>query len=219
MGKKYLTVPTGGGMSRNIYRICVSDPAAAVRLNGSPITYPLINNFYYEIPAAANPLKIESDLPITVAQYITSQGACQNSQPGDPEVIYLSPVEQNISTVIWNATPNSAITSHYFSVVIPNSGTAISSFKLDGVPVNPSLFTVHPRDPAYSYLTQSVGAQQRKIESDSGFNAIAYGYGDFESYGYNAGTNVRDLYQRVGVTTLYSIDPSPFSLHRITLQI
>lgn len=208
-GKKYLTVPTGGNMTRNIYRICVSDPSAKVRLNGTPITYSLINNFYYEIPAGANPLKIESDIPITVAQYITSQGACENGDPGDPEVIYLSPIEQNISSVIWNATPNSAIKAHYYSVVIANSGTAISSFKLDGVPVNPALFAVHPQDPAYSYLTQSVGAQQRKIESDSGFNAIAYGFGDFESYGYNAGTNVRDLYQRVGVTTLYSIEPSP----------
>jgi gliding motility-associated-like protein len=208
-GKNYLTVPTGGGTSRNIYRICVSDPAAIVKLNGSPIGFPLINNFYYEIPAAANPLKIESNLPVTVAQYITSQAACGNSGKGDPEVIYLSPVEQNISEVIWNATPNSAITSHYFSVIIPNAGTAISSFKLDGAPVSPSLFTVHPQDPAYSYLTQSVGSLQRKIESDSGFNAIAYGFGDFESYGYNAGTNVRDLYQRVGITALYSIEPSP----------
>ena len=207
-GKKYLTVPTGGAMPFNIYRVCVSDPTAVVKLNGVPITYPLINNFYYEIPATNVPQKIESNLPITVAQYITSQNACGNGNPGDPEVIYLSPVEQNISKVIWNATPNFLILNHYYSVVIPNTGTAISSFKLDGVPVSPALFTVHPQDPGYSYLTQSVGALQRKIESDSGFNAIAYGYGTTESYGYNAGTNVRDLYQQVGVTSQYSIEAS-----------
>ena len=208
-GKKYLTVPTGGAMPFNIYRICVSDPTAVVNLNGVPITYPLINNFYYEIPETQDPQKIESNLPITVAQYITSQNACGNGTPGDPEVIYLSPVEQNISKVIWNATPNFLILFHYFSVVIPNTGTAISSFKLDGVPVSPALFTIHPQAPGYSYLIQSVGALQRKIESDSGFNAIAYGYGNTESYGYNAGTNVRDLYQQVGVTSQYSIESSP----------
>ncbi len=207
-GKKFLTVNTGG-LINNIYRVCVSDPSAAVMLNGAPVTLPLINNFYYEIPATSAPQKIESNLPITVAQYITSQAACLNGSPGDPEVIYLSPVEQNISKVIWNATPNFAITNHYYSVVIPNTGTAISSFKLDGVAVNPALFTVHPRDPGYSYLTQSVGSLQRRIESDSGFNAIAYGFGSAESYGYNAGTNVRDLYQRVGVTSQYSIEPAP----------
>ncbi len=213
-GKKFLTVSTGS-QPNNIYRICVSDPAAAVTVNGAPVGVPLVNNFYYELPATPLPQKIESTLPITIAQYITSVGACGNPSggtppiPGDPEVIYLSPVEQNISKVIWNATPNFAITTHFYSVVIPNTGTAISSFKLDGVAVNPALFTVHPQDPGYSYLTQNVGPLQRIIESDSGFNAIAYGFGTVESYGYNAGTNVRDLYQRVGVTSQYSIEPAP----------
>ena len=208
-GKKFLTVNTGG-LINNIYRIGVSDPSAVVSVNGTVLSLMgLTNNFYYEIAATPVPQKITSNLPITVAQYITSQNACGNGGPGDPEVIYLSPVEQNISKVIWNATPNFLINTHYYSVVIPNTGTAISSFKLDGVPVNPALFTVHPQDAGYSYLTQSVGSQQRRIESDSGFNAIAYGFGSAESYGYNAGTNVRDLYQRVGVSSQYSIEPSP----------
>jgi gliding motility-associated-like protein len=208
-GKKYLTSQTGGSLPNNIYRVCVSDQSAVVTLNGGPIPYPLVNNFYYEIPATSMPLKIESNLPITVAQYITSQGACGNGNPGDPEMIYLSPVEQNISKVLWNATPNFNILSHYFNVIISNTGTAISSFKLDGIPVNPALFTVHPQDPAFSYLIQSVGAGQRRIESDSGFNAIAYGFGSAESYGYNAGTNVKDLYQQIGVSSQYGIETTP----------
>ena len=133
-GKKFLTVNTGG-LINNIYRIGVSDPAAVVSVNGTALSsMGLTNNFYYEIAATSVPQKIESNLPITVAQYITSQNACGNGGPGDPEVIYLSPVEQNISKVIWNATPNFLINTHYYSVVIPNTGTAISSFKLDGVP-------------------------------------------------------------------------------------
>ena len=194
-GKKFLTAPTSS-LNNNVYRVCVLDPAAAVTLNGAPIPYPLTNNFYYEVPVTTLPMKIESDLPITVAQYIASQGACgnpnSNSNPGDPEVIYLSPVEQNISKVLWNATPNFNILEHYYNVVIPNGGTAISSFKLDGVAVSPALFTVHPQDPAYSYLsTQLANSGVHTIESDSGFNAIAYGFGSAESYGYNAGTNIK----------------------------
>ena len=194
-GKKFLTVPTSS-LNYNLFRICVSDPLAQVLLNGVPITYPLVNNFYYEIPATNVPLKIESNLPITVSQYITSQGYCGNpssgSSPGDPEVIYLSPVEQNISRVLWNATPNFNINEHYYNVVIPNAGTGISSFKLDGVTVSPALFTVHPQDPNFSYLsTQLAASGVHNIESDSGFNAIAYGFGSAESYGYNAGTNIK----------------------------
>lgn len=212
-GKKYLTTRTGStsplSLINNIFRICVTDPATVVTVNGAPIAVPLQNNFYYEIAATSQPLMIEADLPINVAQYITSQGACGNGTPGDPEVIYLSPVEQNIAKVIWNATPNFNITSHYYNVVIPNGGTAISSFKLDGVAVNPALFTVHPQDPSFSYLVANVTAGQHRIESDSGFNAIAYGFGSAESYGYNAGTNIRDLYNFLSPLNPLSIVPDP----------
>ncbi len=212
-GKKFLTAPTSS-LNHNIYRICVSNPATSVLLNGNPITVPLTNNFYYEIDATTVPLKIEADLPITVAQYITTQGTCgnpaANTNPGDPEVIYLSPVEQNIAKVLWNATPNFNITQHYYNVVIPNTGTAISSFKLDGVSVNPSSFTVHPQDPAFSYLSEQLTASGvHIIESDSGFNAIAYGFGQAESYGYNAGTNIRDLYNFLQPVNPWSLVSDP----------
>jgi gliding motility-associated-like protein len=206
-GKKYLTVPAAAGNSFNIYRVCVSDPATLVTINGTATALPLQGNFYYEIPATNQPQRIEADKPILVAQYFTSQNQCGNSTPGqlgDPEVIYLSSVEQNINKVLWNATPNYQITQHYFNVVIPNAGTAISSFRLDGAAVLPSSFINHPQAPGYSYLSLPVNAGQHIIQSDSGFNAIAYGYGNAESYGYNAGTNIKDIYQFVSVNNQYA---------------
>jgi gliding motility-associated-like protein len=196
-GKKYLTTPAGGNMSNTIYRVCVTDPTTIVTLNGGPIGVPLQNNFYYQIPATNAPLRIEADKPICVAQYFTSQNHCGNGNPGDPEVFYLSPVEQNIDKVIFNSTPNTPgnITQHFFNVVIPNTGTAISSFRLDGFPVSPAQFLPHPQAPGYSYMVMAVSPGQHTIQSDSGFNAIAYGFGNAESYGYNAGANVKDLYQ------------------------
>lgn len=194
-GKKYLTTPAGGNMPFSIYRVCVSDPTTIVTLNGGPIGVPLQNNFYYQISATNQPLRIEADKPICVAQYFTSQNNCGNGSPGDPEVFYLSPLEQNINKVIFNSTPNAIITQHFFNVVIPNTGTAISSFQLDGAPVAPGSFLPHPQAPGYSYLIMAVSPGQHTIQSDSGFNAIAYGFGNAESYGYNAGANVKDLYQ------------------------
>lgn len=206
-GKKYLTAPAFGNQAFNIYRVCVSDPATIVRINGAVTGLPLQNNFFYEIPATNQPQMIEADKPVMVAQYFTSQNACGNGNPGDPEVIYLSSVEQNISSVLWNATPNFAITGHYFNVVIPNTGTAISSFRLDGAPVGG--FVPHPQDANYSYLRMNISAGPHRITSDSGFNAIAYGFGNAESYGYNAGTNIKDLYQQIGVATEYGIETTP----------
>ncbi|MEI7736866.1 MAG: IgGFc-binding protein, partial [Ferruginibacter sp.] len=186
-GKKYLTVPANGNQAYNFYRVCVSNPATVVKINGVVTALPLQNNFYYEIPATNQPQMIEGDSAIMVAQYFTSQGACGNGTTGDPEVIYLSAVEQNINRVLWNATPNFLITAHDFNVVLPNSGTAVSSFTLDGLPVTG--FLPHPQDANYVYLKKTVTQGFHVIQSDSGFNAIAYGFGNAESYGYNAGTN------------------------------
>jgi len=211
-GKNYLTVPTAG-MPFNYFRIAVSDPTAVVKLNGVTLTG-LINNFYYQFGVTNQPNYIQSDKPIMVAQYITTTGACGNnvgipSGEGDPEVIYLSPIEQNIANVLLYATPHFAINEHFISVLIPNGGTAISSFRLDGTPVAPGLFVVHPQNGNYSYLQYQLTQGTHTIRSDSGFNASAYGYGSFESYGYNAGTNIKDLYQQIGVSTQYGIETTP----------
>ncbi|MEJ8819939.1 gliding motility-associated C-terminal domain-containing protein [Lacibacter sp. H407] len=213
-GKKYLTATASNPQSFNLYRVCVSTAATVVRVNGvalSPAT--LVGGFYYDLPITNQPMSIEADNPITVAQYFTSQGSCGNGSPGDPEVIYLSPVEQNINKVSWNATGNFAILQHYINVVIPNKGTAISSLRIrDGAGnvVPTGTFTIHPGDANYSYIKQSLpGSGVYTISSDSGFNAIAYGFGNAESYGYNAGTNVIDLYQYVTTQNANATIKSP----------
>lgn len=227
--KKYLTVPSasytsttnGLPLTANFLRVCIQDPTTVVTLNGAPMPYPLTGGFYYQIPVTNSLQKIEADKPIMVAQYFpSSQGgsACGTTNgDGDPEVIYLSPVEQSINKVNWNACSNFGINplKHYINVVIPNSGTSISSFTLDNIAVPASSFLPHPQDPAYSYAVLRVGGTNippgvaHSVRSDSGFNAIAYGYGPAESYGYNAGTNIRDLYQQISTTTQYGIETSP----------
>jgi gliding motility-associated-like protein len=196
-GKRYLTAPTSN-FPYNYFRVCVTDPATMVRFNGN-VLGGLQNGFYYEF-SSSSPGLIEADRPILVAQYITSQNACGNGTPGDPEVIYLSPVEQNIDKVILNSTPNFAIQEHFINVVIRSS--AVNSFRLDGGAV--SGFQSHPQDASFSYAQLPVSAGKHTIQADSGFNAIAYGYGPAESYGYNAGTNVKDLYQFASIQNQYA---------------
>jgi gliding motility-associated-like protein len=213
-GKYYLTVPTKD-LPFNFFRIAVSDPSTVVRMNGTVLTG-LVNNFYYQETATA-PAVIEADKPITVAQYITTQGACGNGNTGDPEVIYLSPVEQNIDRVILNSTPNFDIKEHFINVVIPNAGTATSSFRIDGAaPAVP--FVVDPQNKAYSYVQLPVGPGQHIIQSDSGFNAVAYGFGTYESYGYNAGTNIKDLYQYISIHNEYATVDFPAGCQQTPLD-
>jgi gliding motility-associated-like protein len=210
-GLKYLTAPTGS-QPNNYFRICVTDPTTVVKLNGVqiPSTY-LQRSFFYELKNStvlstpgngigiANTSGvynlIESDKPINVAQYCTTQGMDGNpSSPGDPEMIYLSPVEQTINKITLNSTPHYAITQHFINVVIKKGG--VNSFTLDGASKSGS-FKPHPQDASYSYAIFQVTQGSHALYSDTGFNSIAYGFGSAESYGYNAGTNIKDLYTPV----------------------
>jgi hypothetical protein len=202
-GRKYLTVPTNR-MPTNFYRVIVSDTSTTVKLNGAVLNKAsLVNNFYYEFSSnVAN--SIESNLPVMVSQYITTAGSCGNNiigGNGDPEMIYLSPIEQTINKVTINSTNNFNIGSayHFANIVIPKKGA--TSLKIDGVVITGS--TVHPGDTNYLYYQPQLTAGSHTISSDSGFNAIAYGYGGAESYGYNAGANVTDLYQRLTVNNQF----------------
>ena len=198
-GKKYLTAPTGS-QPNNFYRICVTDPTTVVKLNGTVLpASSLINSFYYQFKngnaSGANspvPNLIEADKPVLVAQYCTTQALEGNPTGigGDPEMIYLSPVEQTINSITLYSASKFQIVQSYINVIIKNGGVA--SFKLDGASKTSS-FSAHPQDNNYSYATFTVASGSHTLYSDTGFNAIAYGFGSAESYGYNAGTNIRDF--------------------------
>lgn len=215
-GKKYITTPTEG-MPNNFFRVAVNDPSTTVLVNGQPLSG-LINGFYYEFKTSS-PQVIESDKPIMVAQYITTQNECGNTiigSNGDPEMIYISPIEQTIDNITLNSTSNYQITSHYINVILKTN--AVASFFIDGQN-NTSAFAPHPFDPSFSYAKLRVNPGPHKLKADSGFNAIAYGYGNVESYGYNAGANVIDLYQYITITnknastnTPSACDDLPFSI-------
>ena len=138
---------------------------------------------------------------------------------GDPEMIILSAAQQAINKVaVYSPNFKNSPTSSgsYINVVIKSGG--VSSFKLD-VLTNPTqmvdtgsssytanaygsatlipianAFKTFVADPAYSWAKFKVTTgTTHRLSSDSGFNAIAYGMGGGESYGFNAGTAIRNL--------------------------
>jgi hypothetical protein len=190
-GVRYLTAPTNF-MPNNYFRVMVKDPATVVKVNGAVINN-LINGRYYEF-GSNGPNMIEADKPVVVAQYITSGNTCGNTvlgTNGDPEMIYLSPLEQTISNITLNSTSHSAITRHYINVILLKS--KVPSFRLDGAAVAANAFIDHPTAAGYAYAIFTVQSGSHHLTADTGFSAIAYGYGPQESYGYNAGANVERL--------------------------
>lgn len=221
-GKKYITVPSFN-RTLNYYRISKANAAANVFLNGALIpSASFTNNFFYEFSNSQVNV-IESDQPICVSQYFTTQGCNANPSPYDPDMIILNPVEQNINKVtLVSSNLVAGSPQHHIHVIMPNSGTAQTSFRFDGNPIATTSWTVVPGAPSFSYLYLSNVSQGfHTLFSDSGYNAIAYGYATAESYGYSAGANVKDLYQYAtvnntlgdtSITFAAACKNSPFSL-------
>ena len=220
-GKNYITAPLSN-RPFDTYRIVLSTPSANVTLNGTLLnSSQFTNSLFYEFSSTTSNV-ITSDQPIQVVQYTPTQGQGTPPPPlpaingtncttlkndiGDPEMIYLSPIEQGLDHVTLYSTGYYTILQSYINVVIPTS--AASSFTLDGVPY--TSFTKVANDTSYSYAQipvtsgpQSSGkggtitSGTHNIKASAAFNAIAYGFGNAESYGYAAGTNLADLNEYV----------------------
>jgi len=206
-GNKYIAIPTVP-LNNNFYRILVADPATVVTRNGVPLTG-LVNNYYEYYNNTGIVDVIEGNNPILVAQYMTTKSQCSNGSTGDPEMIYLSSLQQSIDTITFVSSPLGVTSSrsHFLNVAIPAAG--VSTFKLDGV-LRAASFLPVPFDPTI-YYAQFTGLTEtfHTITAAIGCNATAYGVAQDESYGYNAGTNLKTQLPNYLLQNQYGTGPSP----------
>lgn len=227
-GKKYLTAPTSHytdakRLMTNVYRVSVKDPTTIVELNGTQLTT-LINNSYYEF-ASSTADYVKADKPIMVAQFQPSAHTCGvTDSMGDPEMFYLSPIEQGVKEAQLYRNTTDKIVFQYLTLVIPNNG--LSSLTVDGINSYDYSYP-HPNLAGYTVVVKrwTAAKTQSVVRSDSSFTAITYGMGEYESYGYNAGTMVLNLNTRVSISNTqspsggysdYTCAGTPFKLSLIT---
>lgn len=229
-GKRYLTAPLSHNSSAaiplsSLYRVSVKDASTIVQRNGVPLT-DLQNNSYYEFVSNTADY-ITADRPIMVAQFETSaeMPACGNpDKVGDPEMFFLSPVEQGVKETQLYRNTSYRITVQYLTLVVPTKG--LSSLTIDGSN-SWDIDYPHPNKPGYSVVVVRWEAEKKQafVKCDSAFTGITYGMGEFESYGYNAGTNVFNLNTRVALSNThtsgassndYTCAGTPFKLSLVT---
>lgn len=223
-GKKFVTAPfynTTNGSSE-LLSIIVSDDNTIVTVDGSStiaggqtLSNPYNRGDVITFPSRAATV-ISASKPISVAQIQTSQ-TCNPANPaiisnnasvafpGDPEITVLNPVEQTLSNItVYTKLQNvpTQITKYYLNIIIKTAD--INSFRLDGNPVSGFI----PINAEYSYITIDVTNMpaQLRLTAAGGFSAIAYGYGNVESYAYLAGANLQDFtFQPVSSVTKQKI--------------
>ena len=214
-GKNFGFIPFGDYTNGNPYRVMASEDNTKVSFNGIVVATLNAGEIY---PSAftSNPVtlttatSITADKPVCVTEYAQTS-ACSGTNNGDPDMVILNPIEQNIKDITIFSSTQQNINRQWLNVLIKT--IAAPSFRIDGA-VPSTAFQPAPNIPGYSYLKHLfTPATQGShfLQADSGFNAICYGFqaGQFESYAYSAGTNVKDLYQQIGVSTEYGIEPTP----------
>lgn len=187
-GKTYGVVPFLG--RRYIIRALAQEDNTTVNLDGLPIG--VINKGEFLERVLVSPTIVSSDKLISVAEYSYTQefsspnGTALNS--GDPEMVLLNPVEFNIKNITLFSSDKFRIFERYLNVFMKTDKSA--SFKINGLPPNNGTWLPMPSNPQYSYIQIVVSDASLTLAADDGFNAIAYGFGDHESYAYSAGTNL-----------------------------
>ncbi len=228
-GKQFVTAPFRNRPS-DIYRVYVQDPTTVVTYTENGITNTFgpgqfnTNGRFYQYKTV-NPLFISGDKPIQVVQYITSQN-CKASCPtnssnptcyADPEMVVLNSIEQTLDTITFFSAHQSYVpagqtnvVNHFVNLIINRNFK--NTVRIDGAAPTGTFVDIPGTN--YSYLQEDVSASSafnpvHRVTADTGFSAIVYGFGSVESYGYNGGTNVRDLSQFVSTTNQFATVNSP----------
>ncbi len=215
-GKNFGFIPFVNYLSGNPYRIIASEDNTNVFINGAFVATLNAGDLYPNSYVSNPPVfpysvvtSITSDKPISVTQFMQSNGCsgAGNTQ-GDPDMVILNPIEQNIRDITVFSSSNQSIGNRYLNVLLKTNATA--SFTINGAPPT-GTWQVAPNLPGYSYLKGQTfpGTGSYHLVADSGFNAVAYGYGANESYAYSAGTNVIDLTQKLELGTTYGVETTP----------
>lgn len=190
----------------NYYRVVVSKPGTIVKRNGVVLSG-INKKGFYEFASTEGDY-IEADNPVMLCQYTPNSNQCTGnslSPQGDPEMFFLSPIEQGIKKSTVYNTKNANVTVNYLSVFIPVKGLA--SLKINGVAPAAGTYITHPANSNYYVVAKRLlgSSAQYTIESDSAFTAQIYGTGFWESYGYIAGTLVNNLNAVAQIQNLYNI--------------
>lgn len=228
-GKRYLTAPfssSNGATLRpsdfqtSVYKIVVTDPNTQVKRNGTTLTGLIVPGNYYKFSSNEAQF-IEADKPIMVGQFMSGSSVCNPGSSGDPEMVYLSPIEQAISRVGFYRNTETSIASNFVTLIIPTAG--VSSLRIDGVlfsnqtPTSSVHSYPHLRNALigkdYTVIVKGWTSQntQTIITSDSAFNIITYGLGSAESYAYSGGAFINNLNYASGIMNIPLPNSPPIS--------
>lgn len=135
--------------------------------------------------------------------YVKKNGTSERdpNSAGDPAMVWISPLEQQLSKVTFGVMNTDQTPTHYVNIITPTEGAAslaVREIKMNGGQVvygnnlvQPTDVKPVPANPNYSYARIKLMDNAESvytITSDIGFIAHVYGSGNKESYAYSCGS-------------------------------
>lgn len=202
-GRKYATVPFRSREKGDVFRIIAAEDKTKFKINGGPPKF-LNASSYFEF-ISEDPTIIESDKPISVAQFSTSQQ--YDGKDGDPDIVVLQALQQTLNRIVFATIyqPNLGVPTvtyihrHYMNVIMKT--VDVPTFRIDGLQNPPSVdyvFKPFPGDSSLSYaqlyiLPDNASTPHIIEAGGQGFIAYGYDYSPYQSFAYSEGFNYKNL--------------------------
>ncbi len=184
-GQNFLTVPLKSRNGGDTFIVLASENGTTVQVTGrAPIA---LNRGELSEFILTSRSSITADKPVLVAQFSNGQGF--DNVNADPFMMLVSPFEQYEASYTVT-TPGSGFSRNFINIISPNSG--IGSITLNGTAVNPALFLPIPNS-SFSGAQIDVSLGTTNLEGSEPFGVFAYGFDNFDSYGYPGGTTLAPI--------------------------
>ena len=192
----------------DIIRIMAIHDGTEVKINGDSVyTFDFKNTdkkqyWEFEIGQYGDYAKngsclVTTSCPCAVHLFLTSQ-EYHVKKDGDPGMVWINPIEQQIDQITFATYNSSNGTSHHFVNVVTDKPQLMT---IDGISATDS-FTIVDGSTEYYYAQMQLGTQAKShtLKSNgSNFIAHVYGFTANESYGYSAGGATRPLHSVITI--------------------
>ncbi len=178
--KDIVTSPLASRKNGDTFRVYASTDNTKIYINQKYVTTLQTGGIYQAILTGGN--RIQASQPIWVNQFSNSSG--YDGVPSDPFMMGLASTANYLKSYTIT-TPLSGFGKHFVNIISPTD--SISSFTLDGAPLTNEWQPIEGTQ--YQYTQVAVVAGIHTITANQPFGLSSYGFGSYDSYGYNGGFN------------------------------
>ncbi|MDZ7605683.1 MAG: gliding motility-associated C-terminal domain-containing protein [Cyclobacteriaceae bacterium] len=184
LGKNFIVVPLENRYGGDVIKLLATQDNTTIAANGQ--TYVLNAGKFVQL-LSAQVMQVSSDKPIAVGQYSRTMD-CDGTL-GDPFLIPISPNEQMLKKITFNAPSIATLSRYSLNIVIKKAD--IPAITLDNIKIGGSFKDIDGTD--YAYARVGTVGGNHTIRSNGGFIAYVYGFGQNESFGYATGASLGNL--------------------------